>query len=123
MKLSAKWVVTIFLTIFSIYLVFVLNEEGPLRILFNLLTFAGIYGLAAIGLNVHFGLTGLLNFSNFKSFYASFLLMTNLFNPPLSVENHKIEWFSSMMFSEIEKILLDVKPFSFLDKVNDSNVL
>ena len=68
MKLSAKWLVTIFLTIFSIYLVFVLNEEGPLRILFNLLTFAGIYGLAAIGFNVHFGLTGLLNFG-----HASFM--------------------------------------------------
>tara|TARA_X000000368_G_scaffold230706_1_gene182184 strand:+ start:1798 stop:2853 length:1056 start_codon:yes stop_codon:yes gene_type:complete len=68
MKLSAKWVVTILLTISSIYLVFVLNEEGPLRILFNLLTFAGIYGLAAIGLNVHFGLTGLLNFG-----HASFM--------------------------------------------------
>ncbi len=68
MKLSIKWVVTILLTIFSIYLVFVLNEEGPLRILFNLLTFAGIYGLAAIGLNVHFGLTGLLNFG-----HASFM--------------------------------------------------
>jgi len=39
-----------------------------LRILFNLLTFAGIYGLAAIGLNVHFGLTGLLNFG-----HASFM--------------------------------------------------
>ncbi len=59
MKLSIKWVVTILITIFSIYLVFALNDEGPLRILFNLLTFAGIYGLAAIGLNVHFGLTGL----------------------------------------------------------------
>ena len=68
MNLSIKWVVTILLTIFSIYLVFVLNEEGPLRILFNLLTFAGIYGLAAIGLNVHFGLTGLLNFG-----HASFM--------------------------------------------------
>ena len=56
------------LTIFSIYLVFVFNEEGPLRILINLLTFAGIYGLAAIGLNVHFGLTGLLNFG-----HASFM--------------------------------------------------
>jgi len=68
MNISIKWVVTILLTIFSIYLVFVLNEEGPLRILFNLLTFAGIYGLAAIGLNVHFGLTGLLNFG-----HASFM--------------------------------------------------
>ena len=68
MNISIKWAVTILLTIFSIYLVFVLNEEGPLRILFNLLTFAGIYGLAAIGLNVHFGLTGLLNFG-----HASFM--------------------------------------------------
>tara|TARA_B100001029_G_scaffold9415_1_gene6563 strand:- start:235 stop:1290 length:1056 start_codon:yes stop_codon:yes gene_type:complete len=68
MKLSVKWMVTIMLTFFSIYLVFVLNDEGPLRILFNLLTFAGIYGLAAIGLNVHFGLTGLLNFG-----HASFM--------------------------------------------------
>ena len=68
MKLSIKWVVTILITIFSIYLVFALIDEGPLRILFNLLTFAGIYGLAAIGLNVHFGLTGLLNFG-----HASFM--------------------------------------------------
>ena len=68
MNLSIKWVVAILLTIFSICLVFVLNDEGPLRILFNLLTFAGIYGLAAIGLNVHFGLTGLLNFG-----HASFM--------------------------------------------------
>ena len=68
MKLSIKWVVTLLITIFSIYLVFAFNDEGPLRILFNLLTFAGIYGLAAIGLNVHFGLTGLLNFG-----HASFM--------------------------------------------------
>ena len=59
---------TIFLTAGSIYLVFILNEEGQLRILFNLLTFDVIYGLAAIGLNVHFGLTGLLNFG-----HASFM--------------------------------------------------
>ena len=32
--------------------------------LVNLLTFAGIYGLAAVGLNVHFGWTGLLNFGH-----------------------------------------------------------
>ena len=50
-----KFLITLALTAGSIYLVFVLNEEGPFRILFNLLTFAGIYGLAAIGLNVHFG--------------------------------------------------------------------
>ncbi len=68
MKLSIKWVVTLVLTSFSIYMVFALNPEGQLRILFNVLTFAGIYGLAAIGLNVHFGLTGLLNFG-----HASFM--------------------------------------------------
>ncbi len=68
MKLSIKWLVTVLLTVFSIYMVFALNPEGQLRILFNVLTFAGIYGLAAIGLNVHFGLTGLLNFG-----HASFM--------------------------------------------------
>ena len=67
-KLSVKWIVTVVLTSFSIYMVFALNPEGQLRILFNVLTFAGIYGLAAIGLNVHFGLTGLLNFG-----HASFM--------------------------------------------------
>ena len=64
MKFSIKGSLTIFLTIFSIFLVFLLNEDGEIPILFNLLTFAGIYGLAAIGLNVHFGLTGLLNFGH-----------------------------------------------------------
>ncbi len=64
MKLTYKSSVTILLTIFSISLVFLLNDEGEIPILFNLLTFAGIYGLAAIGLNVHFGLTGLLNFGH-----------------------------------------------------------
>ena len=64
MKITFKSSLTILLTIFSIFLVFILNEEGEIPILFNLLTFAGIYGLAAIGLNVHFGLTGLLNFGH-----------------------------------------------------------
>ena len=68
MKFSIKWLVTLLLTVFSIYMIFALNPEGQLRILFNVLTFAGIYGLAAIGLNVHFGLTGLLNFG-----HASFM--------------------------------------------------
>ena len=68
MKLTYKSSVTILLTIFSISLVFLPNDEGEIPILFNLLTFAGIYGLAAIGLNVHFGLTGLLNFG-----HASFM--------------------------------------------------
>tara|TARA_B100001113_G_scaffold217080_1_gene178060 strand:- start:154 stop:1209 length:1056 start_codon:yes stop_codon:yes gene_type:complete len=63
-KLTFKSSVTILLTILSIVLVFLLNDEGEIPILFNLLTFAGIYGLAAIGLNVHFGLTGLLNFGH-----------------------------------------------------------
>ena len=64
MKITFKSSLTILLTIFSIFLVFLLNEEGEIPILFNLLTFAGIYGLAAIGVNVHFGLTGLLNFGH-----------------------------------------------------------
>ena len=64
MKITFKSSLTILLTIFSIFLVFLLNEEGEIPILFNLLTFAGIYGLAAVGLNVHFGLTGLLNFGH-----------------------------------------------------------
>ena len=68
MKLSYKLTTTLILTIFSIYLVFALNPEGAERILLNLLTFAGIYGLSAIGLNVHFGWTGLLNFG-----HASFM--------------------------------------------------
>ena len=64
MKISSRFLVTLFLTVLSIASVFLLNEQGQLRILFNLLTFAGIYALAAIGLNVHFGLTGLLNFGH-----------------------------------------------------------
>ena len=68
MKLSYKLITTLILAIFSIYLVFALNPEGAERILLNLLTFAGIYGLSAIGLNVHFGWTGLLNFG-----HASFM--------------------------------------------------
>jgi hypothetical protein len=57
MKISNKFLFAVFLTGFSIYLVFALNPEGASRILLNLLTFAGIYGLSAIGLNVHFGWT------------------------------------------------------------------
>ena len=68
MKISNKFLFAVFLTGFSIYLVFALNPEGASRILLNLLTFAGIYGLSAIGLNVHFGWTGLLNFG-----HASFM--------------------------------------------------
>ena len=68
MKISGKWIFTLLLTVFSVSIVFYLNPGGPLRILGNLLTFAGIYALAAIGLNVHFGMTGLLNFG-----HASFM--------------------------------------------------
>ena len=69
--------ITVLLTIFSISLVFLLNDEGEIRILFNLLTFAGIYGLAAIGLNVHFGLTGLLNFGHAAFMGLGCLLYTS----------------------------------------------
>tara|TARA_A200000113_G_scaffold225525_1_gene246678 strand:- start:1496 stop:2551 length:1056 start_codon:yes stop_codon:yes gene_type:complete len=64
LTVSSRFLVTLFLTVLSVASVFFLNEQGQLRILFNLLTFAGIYALAAIGLNVHFGLTGLLNFGH-----------------------------------------------------------
>jgi len=79
LKVSKKGLLTFFLTCISIYLVFALNSEGAPRILLNLLTFAGIYGLSAIGLNVHFGWTGLLNFGH-ASFmgvgaYVTLLLM------------------------------------------------
>jgi len=79
MKITNKALFVVFLTGLSIYLVFALNPEGAPRILLNLLTFAGIYGLSAIGLNVHFGWTGLLNFGH-ASFmgvgaYVTLLLM------------------------------------------------
>ena len=70
LSISKRVIFTVTITSFSIYLVFLLNPEGALRILINLLTFAGIYGLSAIGLNVHFGWTGLLNFG-----HASFMGM------------------------------------------------
>ena len=78
-KISFRFIFALLVTAFSIYLVFLLNPDGALRILLNLLTFAGIYGLSAIGLNVHFGWTGLLNFGH-ASFmgvgaYVTLLLM------------------------------------------------
>ena len=78
-KISFRFIFALLVTAFSIYLVFFLNPDGALRILLNLLTFAGIYGLSAIGLNVHFGWTGLLNFGH-ASFmgvgaYVTLLLM------------------------------------------------
>ena len=78
-RISTRFIFALLVTVFSIYLVFALNPEGASRILLNLLTFAGIYGLSAIGLNVHFGWTGLLNFGH-ASFmgvgaYVTILLM------------------------------------------------
>ncbi len=78
-RFSLQFIFALSITIFSIYLVFFLNPDGAIRILLNLVTFAGIYGLSAIGLNVHFGWTGLLNFGH-ASFmgvgaYVTLLLM------------------------------------------------
>ena len=67
-RVSPRFIFALLVTGFSIYLVFLLNTDGAPRILLNLLTFAGIYGLSAIGLNIHFGWTGLLNFG-----HASFM--------------------------------------------------
>ena len=50
--------------VFSILSIYLLNDEGPTRILVNLLAFAGIYAISAIGLNIHFGWTGLINFGH-----------------------------------------------------------
>ena len=47
-KISFRFIFALLVTVFSIYLVFFLNPDGALRILLNLLTFAGIYGLSAI---------------------------------------------------------------------------
>ena len=58
-RFSLQFIFALSISIFSIYLVFFLNPDGAIRILLNLVTFAGIYGLSAIGLNVHFGWTGL----------------------------------------------------------------
>ena len=68
MKANVNYIIALSLTIFSIFLVIILNPSGYERILLNLLTFAGIYALSAIGLNIHFGWTGLLNFG-----HASFM--------------------------------------------------
>ena len=52
------------LIVFSIGSIYFLNNEGPTRILINLMAFAGIYAISAIGLNIHFGWTGLINFGH-----------------------------------------------------------
>ncbi len=60
----------LFFVILIISFIFLFNNSGGPRIFINLMTFAGIYGLAAIGINVHFGWTGLLNFGH-AAFIAS----------------------------------------------------
>jgi len=64
MRLSGRGIVTGLVTIFSLASVYILNTGNATRLILSLLTFAGIYGLSAIGLNVHFGWTGLLNFGH-----------------------------------------------------------
>lgn len=64
MKGRKRILLGLFLVVFSIALIYFLNDEGPTRILINLMTFAGIYAISAIGLNIHFGWTGMLNFGH-----------------------------------------------------------
>ena len=64
MKLSGRGITTGLVTLFSLASVYILNPGSSTRLIMTLLTFAGIYGLSAIGLNVHFGWTGLLNFGH-----------------------------------------------------------
>ena len=59
-----KYFTAFFLLVLSFFYIFFSNDSGGGRVFVNLLTFAGIYGLAAIGINVHFGWTGLLNFGH-----------------------------------------------------------
>ena len=118
MKFTFKSSFTILLTIFSIFLVFLLNEEGEIPILFNLLTFAGIYGLAAIGLNVHFGWTGLLNFGH-ASFmgvgaYVTLLLMPHAAGREGEVTTTGLPFFAALILGIIAAalfgLLLDITP-------------
>lgn len=64
MILKSKLGIGLFLISISFFGVYTLNPDGPNRILINLLAFAGIYAISAMGLNVHFGLTGLINFGH-----------------------------------------------------------
>ena len=64
MKDYKRYIIAVGLLTVSFLYIFTSNETGVARIFVNLLTFAGIYGLAAIGINVHFGWTGLLNFGH-----------------------------------------------------------
>ena len=59
-----KYIIAFFLLVISLSYIFLSNENAGVRVFVNLMTFAGIYGLAAIGINVHFGWTGLLNFGH-----------------------------------------------------------
>ena len=59
-----KYFTAFFLLVLSFFYIFFSYDSGGGRVFVNLLTFAGIYGLAAIGINVHFGWTGLLNFGH-----------------------------------------------------------
>ena len=59
-----KYFTAFILLVLSFFYIFFSNDSGGGRVFVNLLTFAGIYGLAAIGINVHFGWTGLLNFGH-----------------------------------------------------------
>ena len=59
-----KYIIAFFLLVISFSYIFLSNENAGVRVFVNLMTFAGIYGLAAIGINVHFGWTGLLNFGH-----------------------------------------------------------
>ena len=84
MKVTSRGVITILVTTLSLGAVYVLNPGNATRLMFSLLTFAGIYGLAAIGLNVHFGWTGLLNFGH-AAFMGMGAYVTLLLIPQLSL--------------------------------------
>ena len=53
MKDYKRYIIAVGLLTVSFLYIFTSNETGVARIFVNLLTFAGIYGLAAIGINVH----------------------------------------------------------------------
>ena len=59
-----KYITAIVILLGCFAYIFFSNESGSARVFVNLITFAGVYGLAAIGINVHFGWTGLLNFGH-----------------------------------------------------------
>ena len=59
-----RYILSLIFLIISFTYISITNGVGSARIILNLLTFGGIYGLAAIGINIHFGWTGLLNFGH-----------------------------------------------------------